>query len=118
LEGAVLRVLWDANGRVAAKDIRGALVDADGRPALTTVLTVLDRLVAKGFAERHTEVSGTLTFTAVSSESAHVARGMMASLLASRDREAALLTFAGALSAKDIDRLRRALGTSPSDVLP
>jgi predicted transcriptional regulator len=59
LERAVLQVLWDRPSPVAAKDVLAALGDRDragaGAPrelAITTVLTVLDRLRRKGLVRR------------------------------------------------------------------
>src|SRR5690348_8912939 len=55
LERAVLAVLWDAAGPVSGRDVLAALAGQDGAQrelAITTVLTVLDRLRRKGLVRR------------------------------------------------------------------
>lgn len=113
LEAGVIRILWDAGRPLSAAEVRRAF-GADA-PAFTTVLTVLQRLAAKRRVVRSVSDDGTLAFAARQSESGHAAETMLAALLASQDRGAVLLRFAGGLDAEDVDVLRRALA---SDVPP
>jgi len=102
-----MRALWDAGRPLSAAEVRAA-VPADA-PALTTVLTVLQRLHAKHRVERGLSPEGTLTFRAADSESGHTAATMLAALLTAQDRSEALLRFAGTLDEQDVALLRRAL---------
>ena len=70
LERAVLGVLWDAAGSLAARDVLAGLARRDGEPrelAVTTVLTVLDRLGRKGLVRRERSGRAHLYQAAVSS---------------------------------------------------
>ena len=65
LEQAVLDALWSADDGLSARQVLDAFPEP--RPALTTVLTVLDRLRRKGQVERQTHDDAPLTFRATSS---------------------------------------------------
>ncbi len=109
LEAAVLRVLWDADRPLTAREVQQR-VDADaGVPALTTVLTVLDRLRVKRRVDKAVSPDGSHRFAPSQSESGYTAEAMMTALLATADRNAALLRFAGRLDPRDVAMLRRAL---------
>jgi predicted transcriptional regulator len=84
---------------------------ADARPALTTVLTVLDRLEKKGLVSRTASSVGSL-FSATRDESEEAASAMGKILGQTHDRQAALLHFAGQLTAHDVEALRKALSSS------
>jgi predicted transcriptional regulator len=114
LESSVVRILWDADHPLSAAGVCRAFPGGGARPAITTVLTVLQRLEAKRRVTRSVSSGGTLVFTARESESGHVAETMLAALLATQDRSAVLLRFAGSLDAGDVDVLRRALGEQDS----
>jgi predicted transcriptional regulator len=87
-----------------------ARFDPNETPALTTALTVLERLRAKGQVLRTTADDGTARFEPAQTESSFVASSMLTALTDSRDRGAALLQFAGHLRDEDAALLRRALG--------
>jgi predicted transcriptional regulator len=110
LESSVVRILWDADHPLSATEVCRAFPGSGPRPALTTVLTVLQRLETKRRVTRTVSADGTFVFAARESESGHVAETMLAALLATQDRSAVLLRFAGSLDAEDVDVLRRALG--------
>ena len=110
LESSVVRILWDADRPLSAAEVCRAFPGGGARPALTTVLTVLQRLETKRRVTRSVSADGTFVFAARESESGHVADTMLAALLATQDRSAVLLRFAGSLDAEDVDVLRRALG--------
>ncbi|HEY6794591.1 MAG TPA: BlaI/MecI/CopY family transcriptional regulator [Kineosporiaceae bacterium] len=117
LESSVIRILWDAGRPLSATEVHRAFPPA-GAPAFTTVLTVLQRLEAKQRVTRSVSDNGTLVFAARQSESGHAAETMLAALLATQDRSAALLRFAGSLEAEDVDVLRRALGEADGPGTP
>jgi predicted transcriptional regulator len=111
-----MRALWDADAPLSAGDIRhGFSDDEGGEPALTTILTILERLRAKGRVVKHELPEGGLRFEAAVPESRAAASAMISALLGSRDRSAALLRFAGDLDADDAALLRRALGPDGDD---
>jgi predicted transcriptional regulator len=106
LERAVLQVLWDHPEGLAARDILPAL---DGRDlAMTTVLTVLDRLRRKHLVARHDDTRPHRYFATVTRED-YLADIMLDALGQARDRRAALVRFLGGVTATDTDHLRRAL---------
>lgn len=109
LESAVLHALWDAREPLSAREILGRFGESEGVPALTTVLTVLDRLRAKGRVAKTASPGGGVLFEATESESRYTADAMLAALVGAADRSAALLRFAGDLDERDIAVLRRAL---------
>ncbi|MFS0729649.1 BlaI/MecI/CopY family transcriptional regulator [Curtobacterium sp. 1P10AnD] len=107
LEQAVLDALWSASEGCTARQVLDAFPEP--RPALTTVLTVLDRLGRKGQVEREQHDDAPLTFRATNSREEQTASLMSNALAAATDREAALLQFTGSLASDDLDVLRRAL---------
>jgi predicted transcriptional regulator len=109
LEQAVLDALWSDRGAagLTARQILDAFPEP--RPALTTVLTVLERLGRKGTVVREERHDAPLAFRAVHSRADHAASLMRSALAATTDREAALLQFTGSLAADDLDALRRAI---------
>lgn len=110
LEGLIQRILWDAEHAQTARQIVTAFAGlGDGNvPSMTTMLTILDRLVKKG-AVRRISGAGDYTFEPTASESVHTAETMASALRGSGDREGALSYFAGRLSADDAALLRKAL---------
>lgn len=107
LRDEVLRTLLHAPGTLTARQVSDALARADGTaPALTTILTVLDRLHRAGEVIKEQGPSGELQFTVARQEAAAVADDMLESLLRSKDRTGALLSFAGSLDPEDLDALR------------
>jgi predicted transcriptional regulator len=123
LERAVLEVLWERPGPAAARDVLAALAQrdgADGAPrelAITTVLTVLDRLGRKGLVRRERAGRAHLYQAAVSREG-YVADLMLEALGQAPDRGAALTRFLGSVTPDDTDHLRRALGGPPGPEPP
>ena len=119
----MLQVLWDRPSPVAAKDVLAALGEREvpdagaGAPrelAITTVLTVLDRLRRKGLVRRERSGRAHLYQASVSRE-AYVADLMVEALGQAPDRSAALTRFLGSVTPDDTDHLRRALGGHPAD---
>lgn len=106
LEADVMRQLWAAGGPRTAKDIQAGF--GNDAPAITTVLTVLDRLRRKGLVNR-SDARTNITFSAAQSESDRAVESMLQSLQETGDRKAVLLRFAGDLDTTDAEVLRRAL---------
>lgn len=106
LERAVIEVLWDAGEPMTAR----AVVDLlPGRElAVTTVLTVLSRLEAKGLVRR-TRDGRAHSYETVADRDEHTAALMQQVLDTASDRDATLARFVGGVSADDVDALRRAL---------
>jgi predicted transcriptional regulator len=106
LERAVLQVLWEHPDGVIARDVVASL---DGRDlAMTTVLTVLDRLRRKHLATRRDDVRPHLYFAAVRRED-YIAEMMLDALGQAPDRGATLTRFLGGVTQTDTDHLRRVL---------
>jgi predicted transcriptional regulator len=108
LRRAVLRILWDASQPLTSREIQARFAP-DPLPALTTVLTVLERLRLTDHVERGTSASGEYTFAATQSESKHVTDEMLEALSRSRDTHATLLRFAGNLDESQVAVLKQAL---------
>lgn len=115
LREQVLDVLVHAETPLTARMVMEHLsATGGGTPALTTVLTVLDRLHRSGEVQKE-KVGGELRFTIARHDAEVVADDMLEALLRSKDRGGALLSFAGSLSADDLEILRRMVGKAPSD---
>ena len=112
LESSVLRILWAAGEALSARQVVERMPDAE--PALTTILTVLDRLVKKESVTKAPNGRGGFLFAAAAPESSFTADAMVTALSASSDRGAALLRFAGELDSRDIELLRKAITPGPS----
>lgn len=106
LEADVMRQLWAAGGPCTAKEIQSGF--GPDAPAVTTVLTVLDRLRRKGLVNR-SDARTNITFRAAQSESDRAVESMLQSLQETGDRQAVLMRFAGDLDTTDAEVLRRAL---------
>jgi Fe2+ or Zn2+ uptake regulation protein len=109
LKATVVDILLRSDRALSAQEVRRRFTEADGVPALTTVLTVLDRLRRAGEVERSTGTDGDYVFALSSADSDIAAETMLDTLLRTSDRSGALMRFAGALDAQDTDVLRRAL---------
>jgi len=106
LERAVLSVLWGSTDPLPAKDILGALAERD--LAITTVLTVLERLGRKGLVSRERD-GRAHRYRAMISRADYVADLMLEALGQAPDRDAALTRFLGGVSPHDTEHLRREL---------
>ncbi len=99
-------VLWRSDGPCAATELRDELA---GDPAITTVLTVLSRLEAKGFVTRDRAKRPHL-FRAAMTRDDYMAELMHEVLGSAPDREAVLARFLGRVSKSETDHLRKLLG--------
>ena len=104
-------VIWDCPTSIAATDLRERL-NASGAHdkdlAITTVMTVLTRLEAKGFVVRDRDARPHL-YSAAKSREDHVAELMHEVLGSASDRDAVLARFVGQVTPHDAARLRRLL---------
>jgi predicted transcriptional regulator len=107
LEQAVLDALWDGDGTSSGREVHARL---EGRDlAYTTVMTVLDRLVAKDLVVRERD-GRAFRYAPRLSRAAMTAEVMREALEATgADRDQALVSFVGEASAEDLAALRRAL---------
>ena len=110
LERSIMDVLWSAPGPLPVAQIREQLNRSrDNDAALTTVLTVLTRLEAKGFIQTERGVRPR-RYLAVDDHASHTAQLMWDVLGSADDREAALARFIDTVPRSDADTLRRLLG--------
>ena len=100
-------VLWRSPAPVAATELRD---DLAGSPAITTVLTVLSRLEAKGFVTRDRARRPHL-FSATLSRDDYMAELMHEVLGSAPDREAVLARFIGRATQSETEHLRKLLGS-------
>ncbi|MCG7421595.1 BlaI/MecI/CopY family transcriptional regulator [Micrococcus porci] len=108
LEGAVLDALWDHPDGLTAQELRVRLEREDGAPAVTTVLTALSRLTAKGHVRR-VGARRPQVFAAARTREQHAAGLLQDILGSSPDHEAVLAAFVGGISDADAAALRRLL---------
>ena len=116
LEQAVLDALWDLDAAAPATDgargssgreVHDRLVGRD--LAYTTVMTVLDRLVAKDVVVRERD-GRAFRYAPRLTRAAMTAELMRDALeVTGADRDQALISFVGEASAEDLAALRRAL---------
>jgi len=107
LERSVIDALWNSGHPITAREVGQAL---PGRPlAITTVLTVLGRLQAKGLVRR-TRQGRAHAYEPTASREEHTAALMRQVLDGAGDRGDALARFVGTVTDQDIQALRRAIG--------
>jgi len=109
LKAAILEILVHAGEPLTAHQIR-LRFDQDSRvPALSTTLTVLERLRGQGSVRRATGDTGEHLFSPAPATAEGAAHSMLDTLLRSDDRDSALAQFAGALGADDLEVLQTAI---------
>lgn len=107
LEADIMSILWAAESPLTAKEIQSRFTA--NTPAITTLITVLDRMRLKGNVHRDATAGRSHVFTAAQSQLETVAATMETALSSSGDRVAALLHFAGSLTEEDREFLRQAI---------
>jgi predicted transcriptional regulator len=114
LESAVLGVLWDSldaeesNGDLTSQEILERLSPA-GELALTTVLTVLSRLVDKGLVKREAGTGRALRFSAATTRAQHDAQLLLKIFEGSDNPMLAFSHFAQALDGAQLAKLKQSL---------
>lgn len=109
LENQVMGALWSANGSLTSQEILDKVSQGTEELALTTILTVLSRLVDKGMVTRSSGSGRSLNFAAAETRERHSAN-LMLKLLGDTDNPA--LTFAqftSSLTSKQLSALRETL---------
>jgi predicted transcriptional regulator len=109
LEGAVMAVLWDAPAGATAREVSDRL--AGPELAITTVLTMLDRLQHKGLVTRERD-GRAHRYSATHSRAEFLSGLMTDALNSSDDRGAVLARFIGTIGPAEHDALRDLLGKS------
>lgn len=110
LEARVMAVIWRHAEPVSVRVVVEALA-GEREVAYTTVITVIERLRAKGWLVRERQGRSYL-YAATCAEHEYAAHLMNSVLEGSGDRSAALLSFAGQLDASEVEALREALARS------
>ena len=103
LEGAILGRLWSVGRPLSPAEVRQTMGD---NLAHTTVMTVLTRLWHKNLVDRRPQ-GRTYVYWPLISEAELTAQRMRSQLERTADRESALASFIGSLSAQDEQALRR-----------
>jgi predicted transcriptional regulator len=98
--------LWRTNEPLTVRQVSASL--ADRALAHTTVMTVLDRLAKKGFAQRERD-GRAWRYRPAASREVYITELMLSALDQTGDRSAALASFARSVSEQEADVLRRAL---------
>ncbi|WP_063824459.1 BlaI/MecI/CopY family transcriptional regulator [Streptomyces sp. CdTB01] len=113
LEAEIMRVVWQSEEPLTARSLTDRL--AEQRPlAVTTVMTITERLREKGWLTRAKD-GRSFRYSAARSADDYTADLMSRALEASTDPANALARFAGRLSSQEAAALREALNQSPPD---
>ncbi|BDU11351.1 penicillinase repressor [Aurantimicrobium sp. INA4] len=110
LEAAIMDILWASETALTAKEVQATFTE--NVPAITTLITVLDRMCAKGQVTKSASGGRSFVFSATTNKVDHVTDLMNNALLSADDHVAALLHFAGTLSEDDRAFLRKAIDNS------
>ncbi|MEY4061101.1 MAG: hypothetical protein RIQ31_763 [Actinomycetota bacterium] len=109
LEALILDALWSSAGEPLTSQQILELVSPDGSLALTTILTVLSRLVDKELVNRKPGAGRSLLFSAAQTREAHTA-GLMLRLVSGAENPAlAFSHFADGLTPAQLEALRNSL---------
>lgn len=108
LERAVLDVLWDSDQPMTSAEVL-ALVSKKSDLALTTILTVMSRLIEKELVERVPAEGRGYLFSPTSSREQHAASQLLKILENSENPALTLSHFASGLDKKSLAALRQSL---------
>ncbi|MEV0399672.1 BlaI/MecI/CopY family transcriptional regulator [Actinoallomurus sp. NPDC050550] len=105
LERAIMEALWDAQNPLLIRELMEKVnAGSAKRSAYTTVQTVADRLVQKGFLSR-TADRNAWRYAPTRSREDHVAQVMAEALAETTDRGPVLARFAETIDPRDAHRL-------------
>lgn len=107
LEADILDVLWGASEPLTVKAVQERFPEP--RPAITTLITVLERLRIKGSVDRRAAAGRSFEYFASQSKLDQANSSIHLALDSVEDRHAALMLLAGSLTEKDRDVLASAL---------
>ena len=110
LEADIMSILWQNSTPMTAKEVQAQFTQ--NIPAITTLITVLDRMCGKGQVVKDSSGGRSQTYAASQSRIDHVTSTMNDALQSADDHVAALLLFAGSLSEEDRAFLRKAIDNS------
>lgn len=108
LEAAIMDYLWSQDDPRTVREMHTALSGAR-RSAYTTISTVVDNLLKKGWLRRQPAGRQAFSYVPVASREEYGARLMREALDGSGDRAQALVRFVGGMSAQEAAALRAAL---------
>jgi predicted transcriptional regulator len=108
LEAEVLGCLWDRPDGLTSQQILAML--GDDQLAITTVLTVLSRLLDKNMIQREQSEGRTFLFKALKTREQHTAQLLLGAIENSQNPNLVFSHFASGLSKQQIDSLKKALG--------
>lgn len=108
LENLILDALWDAPEALTSQQILER-VSPKGDLALTTILTVLSRLIDKSMVKKEAGKGRSLLFSATTTREKFAAESMLKLFSSSGNPALALSHFASGLSEDQVAALRRAL---------
>ncbi|TDD24719.1 BlaI/MecI/CopY family transcriptional regulator [Nonomuraea diastatica] len=108
LERSIMDVLWRSGTWMTVREVVNEL--SDRKLAYSTVMTVMNRLAAKGFVRRERDDDGrTWRYLPAAGREAYIAELMLSALSETGDRIAALSHFARSVTAEEAEALREAL---------
>lgn len=114
LKARVVELLWRNDGGLTAKEIQ-AQFGSEQVPALSTILTVLERLRKSGDVVRAPGDAGEYRYSPTPADADEAVESMIGALMKSSDRTDVLLGFAGSLGADDLETLRKAIERGGSE---
>jgi predicted transcriptional regulator len=109
LEADILDVLWNASAPLTVKSVQENFPKP--QPAVTTLITVLERLRAKGSVERQAAAGRSFEYFASRSRLDQANASIQLALDNAGDRQAALMLLAGSLTENDRSILAKALSS-------
>lgn len=108
LEAKIMDAIWRVQEPVTVQQVVEALAVAQHEVAYTTVITVIERLRAKGWLDRERK-GRSFRYAATRDQAQYTAWLMEQALGTTSDRSAALLRFTGTLNDVEVEALRIAL---------
>lgn len=108
LESLVLEALWDAGRPLTSNEVLES-VSSEGALALTTVLTVLSRLIDKDLVERVPAEGRGFLFSTTTTREEHAANQLLEILSQSENAALTLSHFTAGLSKKTLNALKKSL---------
>jgi predicted transcriptional regulator len=109
LEALILDALWNSSGEPLTSQQILELVSPDGSLALTTIVTVLSRLVDKELVTRKPGAGRSLLFSAAQSREQHTADLMLKLVSGADNPSLAFSHFADGLTPAQLEALRNSL---------
>lgn len=115
LKARIVDLLWQNGKGLTAKELQARFGDDGQIPALSTILTVLERLRKSGDVIRVPGDAGEYLYSPTPAEADEAVESMLGALMKSSDRTDVLLGFAGSLDADDLETLRKAIDRAGPD---